>query len=298
MKVLITGANGFIASHLIDQWKNDPETDVLATGKGPCRLPFDIPYRQLDITRPEEVKSVVRAFCPDLVVHLAAISSVDACEANPDRCRQINVVATKHLLNTAGMCGAFFLFVSTDFVFRGDKKEYNETDVPAPVSEYGRSKYEAEQAVRQAAVCSAILRPVLVYGNSLTQGRSNFYLWVKRSLEKGEIIRVVNDQWRTPTFVTDVAGAIRKLAVEQRSGIFHVSGKKCLSVYEFARLIARKSGLPESNIQPVSSDEVEGARLRPAATCFRQLKLDISPLSPEEALSVLNRNTSNSAFPD
>ena len=122
MRLLVTGANGFIGSHLCLDFHNKPETNLLDTGKGACRLPFHVEYVTADITSPEQAASLIHTFRPDWIIHAAAISSVDHCVGNPCQCYKVNVGGTTNILDAAEKVGSKILFFSSDFVFKGDKK--------------------------------------------------------------------------------------------------------------------------------------------------------------------------------
>lgn len=210
MKVLITGANGFLGHYLVPALLQQG-FDVLATGKGACRLTVQetngFGYAEMDFTDLSSTLDTVSRYAPDIIVHAGAVSKPDDCELNQPLAWQINTGGTHHLLEAAAVQKAFFLYVSTDFVFDGERGMYTEEDEPAPVNYYGRTKLEAEQAVQEYPYPWAVVRTVLVYGQPLA-GRSNILSIVKDKLEKGEGYKVVDDQVRTPTYVGDLADGI------------------------------------------------------------------------------------------
>ena len=188
MKILITGANGFLGYYLVEQLlaKN---FSVIATGKGECRLPFthDLNFQWLtmDFTDPFSIHDVFENIKPDVVIHSGAISKPDECEMDQMKAYLVNVEGTVQLLINAEDLKSFFIFLSTDFVFDGERGMYSEEDVPGPVNYYGRTKMEAEEAVKEYEHDWAIVRTVLVYGKNHS-GHNNLLKIVREKLEKGE----------------------------------------------------------------------------------------------------------------
>src|SRR6185503_10069742 len=165
MKILITGANGFLGYYLVVQLL-EKDYSVIATGKGECRLPFthDIrfQYLSMDVTDPFNVHDVSENIKPDVVIHAGAMSKPDECEMDQMKTYLVNVEGTIQLLINAEELKCFFIFLSTDFVFDGEKGMYKEDDAPRPVNYYGRTKLEAEETVKEYAFDWAIVRTVLV----------------------------------------------------------------------------------------------------------------------------------------
>src|SRR5690606_32602306 len=144
-----------------------------------------------------------------------------------------------YLNEAAEQIGAFFLHLSTDFIFSGNEGPYDENGIPAPVNYYGESKLLAEEIVRNSKTKWAIARTVLVYGIVPDMSRSNIILWVKGSPESGKSIQVVDDQWRTPTLAEDLAMGCYLIVKNQSKGIYNISGGDMLTPYEMAIKTAR-----------------------------------------------------------
>jgi dTDP-4-dehydrorhamnose reductase len=225
MKVLITGSNGFLGYYLTKQLLACNHK-VLATGRGDCRLPFtghkNFLYSPLDFTSPDDVLPVLEQHKPDVLVHAGAMSKPDDCEGQQSLAYNVNVQGTMNLLQAAKKMRSFFIFVSTDFVFDGERGMYSEEDETGPVNYYGTTKLLAETAVRQYPFEWTIVRTVLLYGKPVA-GRGNILSITKDKLEKGEEYRVVDDQLRTPTHVEDLAGGIISIIEKKATGIFHLS---------------------------------------------------------------------------
>lgn len=292
MSILITGANGFLG-HYVTGLLLKKGYDVIATGTGGCRLPFsDEPgflYEAMDFTNPATVKNVFEKYTPSVVLHAGARSKPDDCELNQPRAYECNVQGTRNLLDAATGSAAFFLFVSTDFIFDGEKGMYAEDDPPNPVNYYGTTKLLAEQEVKGYRYDWAIARTVLVYGEPLT-GRNNILTLVKEKLEKGEEYRVVNDQVRTPTYVEDLAAGIAAIIEKRATGIFHLSGTDILTPYEMACRAAQFLGLDPSLLKKVTAADFKEPARRPLRTGFvidkARRMLGYDPVSFEAGLQM------------
>lgn len=292
MKVLITGANGLLGQHLVKLLIDSPNYTITATGKGVSRLPFNssnrFNYVSLDITNGVEVVALIAGDRPDIIIHTAAITQADECEQNPIHCWDTNVTATRFLLGAAEIAGAAFIYISTDFIFDGIAGPYVESDLPGPVNYYGSSKLGAEKSVMEAKLPWCIIRTVLVYGNILFGNRSNMVSWVQNNLSQGKPIQVVSDQWRTPTYVEDLAKGIL-LAIENKAkGIYHISGEALLTPYDMAMATAEYLALDKNLIEKVNASIFVQAAKRPAKTGFiidkAKNELGFRPLSFKEGL--------------
>ncbi len=290
MSVLITGANGFLG-HYLTGLLLKKGYDVIATGMGGCRLPFsDEPgfrYEAMDFTDPSAVTSVFEKYTPTVVVHSGARSKPDECELNQPMAYNCNVKGTRNLLEASAGAGSFYIFVSTDFIFDGEKGMYREEDEPNPVNYYGTTKLLAEKEVQGYINDWAIARTVMVYGKSLS-GRTNLLTLVKEKLEKGEEYRVVNDQVRTPTYVEDLAAGIAAIIEKRATGIFHLSGTDILTPYEMATRTAEYLGLDQTLLKKVTAADFKEPARRPLKTGFITDKakkwLGYNPVSFEEGL--------------
>jgi dTDP-4-dehydrorhamnose reductase len=289
MNVLITGANGFLGYYLAEQLLQKGFS-VIATGKGACRLPFKdekFRYVPMDFTDPFCVHDVYAGTKPDVVVHCGAMSKPDDCELQQAKAYLTNMESTVMLLTNAEEQKCFFIFVSTDFVFDGEKGDYTEENFPNPVNYYGRTKLEAEEAVKEYPFGWCIVRTALVYGKPQT-GRDNILTTVKNKLEKGEEYRVFDDQVRTPTYVEDLAVAIVSIIEKKATGIYHISGKDVLTPYKMALMTAEYLGLDTSLLKKVTAADMSQPAKRPHKTNFiiekAKKELGFEPISFEEGL--------------
>lgn len=272
MKVLVTGANGLLGQHLIRQLIHEGKFTIHATGKGESRLPFGstngITYHQLDLTDFKKTQALIEKISPHILIHAAAMTQPNECAVHKTECWKNNVGVTRALIKGAQKAKSYFIYVSTDFVFDGTEGPYDEHATPNPINVYGESKLLAEEIVGLSGLHWAIVRTVLVYGDKVPGGRSNFVLWVKEKLESGEQIKVVNDQYRTPTYVEDLARGILLVVMKHAKGIYHISGKEMCTPYQLALLIANLLNKSETLIQPVMADVFIELAKRPLKTGF------------------------------
>ena len=292
--ILITGANGLLGQKLVQLLAQDPALNVIATGRGPNRLPgFKGKYLLMDITNPDEVLNIFRTTRPRIVINTAAMTNVDQCEQERIGCWKINVDGVENLVKAAEESDCFFLQVSTDFIFDGSQGPLDENASPGPVNYYGESKLAAEKIVANSKLRWAIARTVLVYGIAHDMSRSNIILWVKKSLEEEKPIQVVNDQWRTPTLAEDLAQGCYLIAKKKAEGIFHISGKDFLTPYEMAVKTANYFGLDKSCMQEADSTIFTQPAKRPPKTGFIIDKaireLGYQPRSFDEGIEIVAR---------
>lgn len=267
MKILVTGSNGLLGQKLTALLGNHPHHALVRTSRTPQEgVPGD--WQPMDITDAASVKAVIDAVKPDVVIHAAAMTMVDDCEQQREACWKANVGGTRNVLEACSAIGVHVIHVSTDFIFDGSTGPLAESAEPGPVNFYGESKLEAERLVSQYSGDWAILRTVLVYGLTPDRSRSNIVLWVKNNLEAGKPIRVVDDQWRTPTLAEDLAQGCLLAAEHHATGVYHVSGPELLTPYDMAIQTAEFFGLDSSLITRTDSTQFTQPAKRPLRTGF------------------------------
>lgn len=258
MKILITGANGQLGYHL-KQTFADHQLYLGDTSN------YDITQRDLVLRETEEFK-------PDVIIHGAAYTNVDGAETNRELCRQINVDGSRNVAEAAAAVGATIVAISTDYVFAGDKgSPYLETDQPQPVSFYGQTKLEGEQAVQAATDQFFICRTSWLYGGPkptsdldlAATGIKNFvYTMLRVGKEKDEVA-VVGDQLGAPTYAHDLAEFLKALIVTDRYGIYHATNSSVTNWAEFAAKIFELARY-KTAVKPITSAEWEA--INPAST--------------------------------
>ena len=294
MRILITGSNGLLGQKVVDLCLSKG-LPFLATSSGENRYSKcpETQYQTLDITDEANIKAVFDQYLPTHVIHTAAMTNVDACEAQPEACDLVNRQAVYMLARASQAIGAHFQLLSTDFVFDGEAGPYKETDQPNPLSVYARSKYEAEHLLEDVIGLNySIVRTIIVYGQGEQLSRSNLILWAKEALQEGKPLNIVDDQFRAPTWADDLAWACVRICELDQTGIFHISGPETISIYDIVLRVAAYYQLPTDQITRLKSNTLNQAAKRPPRTGFILDKassiLGYEPHTLEETLALLN----------
>jgi dTDP-4-dehydrorhamnose reductase len=232
---------------------------------------------------------------PTHLIHTAAMTNVDECELNQDACWLHNATAVGYLVAACTTHQVHLTHVSTDFVFSGEEGPLTEDAVPAPINFYGRSKLAAEQLVQASPGPWVIVRTVLVYGTAHDYGRTNIVLWVRDSLRAGKQIKVVDDQFRTPTLAEDLAEGCWLAAKRKATGIYHISSSEVLTPYQMALQVATYFQLDRSLITRVDGSSFSQPAKRPPRTGFiiskAQQELGYQPHDFQSGIALLARQT-------
>lgn len=271
MKVLITGADGQLGTDLQAVFGAPGHHQVLAAG-----------HRAIDVADREQVLGASGSFGPDLIIHAAAWTAVDACESDPDRAFATNALGSRHVAEAARTSGAHLVYVSTDYVFDGTSpRPYTEWDPTNPASVYGRSKLAGEVEVLEGAPGSAVVRTAWVCG---VHG-SNMVKTVLRLSAERDRLAFVDDQHGCPTFTDDLAAMIYRLGVARLPGRFHVTNQGPTTWYHFARAVVAAAGRNPDMVSPISTAELTAPRPapRPANSVLENAALRLSgiPLLPD-----------------
>ena len=274
MKIMILGANGFTGRRILKRLSSKHQ--VLACSLHPDILPEEgYEFHILDMQNVDATDALLNNFRPDVIINASAMSVVDYCEQHPEEAYALNVTAVKHLAKYSQSNSCRLIHLSTDFVFDGTATEaYTETDTTNPINYYGKTKQWSEEVIEQACTNYAIARIEVVYGKPFNGQHGNIVHLVKTRLQNGQSIRVVSDQFRSPTWVEDIARAIESLLSDKYQGIYHICGGETMSVADIAYRVAKHFGLDTSLIQPVTTDEMNEATPRPL----------FSPMNTEKAL--------------
>ena len=294
-KIIVTGSNGLLGQKVTDLSIQDPEIELIATSVGPNRHNLKDGYtsEELDVLDLDRLNTLVERYRPDSIIHTAAMTNVDACEAERAKCYALNVQSVKNLIDVCQIRDIQLIHLSTDFIFDGENGPYTEEAEPNPLSYYGETKLESELILKKSSCRWAILRTIIVYGIVNDMSRSNIVLWAKGALEKGESIHVVNDQWRMPTLAEDLAACCLLAVKKNASGVFNASGKDLMSILEIVERVADHYGLNKSLIKAISAESLNQVAKRPKKTGFildkAILELGYSPHSFEEGMAIMDK---------
>jgi dTDP-4-dehydrorhamnose reductase len=298
MRILLTGSNGLLGQKLVELLRQQAGVEVIATSRGANKLADlypDLYFVPLDVTDRAQVQQVIAAEKPTHLIHTAAMTNVDECELNREPCWLQNVTAVEHLVEACAQHQVHLTHVSTDFIFSGEKGPLTEEEVPAPINFYGESKLAAEHAVQASSGKWAIVRTVLVYGIVQDYGRTNIVLWVRDSLRAGKEIKVVDDQFRTPTLAEDLAQGCWLVARHNAEGIYNISSSELLTPYQMALQVADYFQLDKSLIVKADGSTFTQPAKRPPRTGFiitkAQRDLGYKPHTFQEGIAILASQT-------
>jgi len=270
-KLLIFGGSGLVGRTLANFAKNNYDLHLTYHENVP---PFsEIPNTKIDfIKETSELENFVKTINPDYVVQTVAYPSMDFCEKNPDMARTLHVKAVQEIANACSELKTKLISFSTDAVFDGkSNSKYTELDKPNPLSHYGRTKLEGENVVLKTSNENVVLRTTVIYG---WQKQSRFTSWVMNSIKNKQKVTAFIDQNNTPTLTDDLAKSILKIIDKKTSGLFHATGKTCLSRYEFAIKLAEKFNLDKKFISSVKAAEFNQLGPRPKNGCLDSFKLE------------------------
>lgn len=265
MKFFITGGSGLLGERIATVADSEHEL-ILSHNSNPRENTI-----QCDITDEDEVKNVVGRQKPDVIIHCAAMTNVDLCEDKVDDAYNINANATGYLAKAAEDINAKIIYVSTDFVFDGEKGNYKEDDAVNPLGIYAKSKYQGEVQLQEFSTNWAIARVSVLYG---WHERMNFTSWIVDELRKENEINIVTDQINSPTYADNAAEAMFEIAHQDKNGIFHTAGNDLISRYDFSRLVAECFDLDENLINPITSENFVQKAPRPRDSSLNVSKIE------------------------
>ncbi len=248
MRVVVTGANGQLGRDI-----------ALACAKVGDEV-FALDRLQLDVIDRDAVLGAITSLRPDAVMHCAAWTAVDLCEAEPDRAFAANALAVRWVAQACSGVNAHLVHVSTDYVFDGtNARPYNEWDTPNPQSVYGVSKLAGEREALALGAAATVVRTSWVcgeYGNNMVKT-------IMRLAAERDELAFVDDQIGHPSMCADLAPMIRRLAVDRRSGIHHVTNQGAVSWFEFAQAVVTAMGKPASMVKPIATADLHPPRPAP-----------------------------------
>jgi len=267
-RVLVIGASGLLGQYVAMEASRRGH-EVLGTFHHNGIEGFRFSVLKLDITRREEVDGVVDGFEPDWVVLASAMTDVDGCQRYPDRAFSVNVEGTFNVASACRSAGVKLLYLSTDYVFNGTKGGfYTEEDIPDPQSIYAQTKYEGESVTLDASQDNLVCRVSVLFGWNRVSGKHNFVTWLIEALEAGRTVSLFADQRVSPTYAPACSRALIDLLDSGAHGIFHTSGRDCVSRYGMGAVVASVFGLDTSLIRESSMDEAHWLAPRPRRSCL------------------------------
>jgi len=222
---------------------------------------------------------------PEYIVMTAAMTNVDACEADRLGAWKANALGPKNVASAAKDIGSKLIYISTDYVFDGERGMYREDDQTSPINYYGESKLAGERFVREICPDSVIARTSVLYGQNPV--RQNFVTWAVDEMKKGNRINIVNDQYTSPTLSSNLADMI--LSIRDQTGVFHTCGSERINRYDFSIKIARAFRLDESLVNPITSNQLSWKARRPKDSSLDTSKISrfTKPLNVEEGLNAM-----------
>ena len=281
MRILITGAFGQLGHALQSILSKKSNYELICTGRKVKKGQKGIP---LDIRNQVALKELINTTAPDILINLAAMTNVDACELNPKLAGEINVAGLEHI------CDSFkgkIIHLSTDYVFDGTSGPYKEDDPLNPISIYGKTKLASEHILLEKDIKNLVIRGNVLYDYS-PHTSASFLNWVVSSLKGNQEIKVVEDQFNNPTWTRSMSDIIELSIENDLEGIIHWGDSVHISRFEFAKLIAKKFSLNESLIKPVLTSELNQPARRPLQSGLSTEKLvnmlDIIPPSIDDCL--------------
>ena len=248
MRLLVTGAAGQVGRDVV----------LACERAGDDVHGFD--RTALDVSDRDAVLGAIGAVRPHAVIHCAAWTAVDACESDPARALMMNALAVRWVAEGCRRTGAHLVTLSTDYVFSGAEPDpYVEWDAPSPLGAYGRSKLAGEREALDAGIGVTVVRTSWVCG----EHGSNMVKTVLRLAAERSGLAFVDDQRGCPTFTTDLAPMLRRLALDRRPGLHHVTNQGAISWYELAREVVAASGRDPAMVRPITTAELRPPRPAP-----------------------------------
>jgi len=262
-RLLVIGAKGMLGRDLVNtlrfSFRPDQDWEILG---------WDID--EIDIQEENTTVTKIESIQPQIVINIAAYTDVDGCESNEEKAFAVNAEGMKHVALGALRCSAKVVYLSTDYVFDGEKKEpYEEEDPPHPLNVYGRSKLKGEQYVQELMEDSLIIRSQWLYGR---HGK-NFVSSILREAREKRVVSIVDDQTGLPTYTVDLATAISALIQRRARGIFHVANSDPCTWFTFGQAILKLSGMMEVKVIPISTKELGRPAARPLYSVLSTQKL-------------------------
>jgi len=286
-KLIVTGASGLLGSKIVELASEDYEVTPLYNTK---QLHHN--SLKLDITDQKRVLNLFNELKQKIVIHTASETNVDKCETEKEHAWKINAEGTRNIALACSKANAKLVYISTDYVFDGEKGSYIEEDKPNPINYYGVTKLEGENQVVQHCKNYVILRTSVLYG--WHPWKQNFATWTINQLKQNKEITVVENHYNTPTLADNLAEIIIEAVQKDPQGLYHASGSQRISRYEFAKQIAKIFNLDQSLIKPIKMSRLTAwVAKRPKDSSLStdkiQKQLKTKPLNVAEGLDRMKK---------
>lgn len=292
MKVLITGGTGLLGQAMVATSGDEYKLSILHRRNYPAGG-AGVESIILDILESERLAQLFEAHAFDAVIHAAGQASVDYVEQHFEEAWRSNVIGTQHIADLARKKNVRLIYVSSNAIFDGKDAPYSEQSPTSPINTYGRIKVECKTLVRRVCPEAVIVRPILMYGWHLAEGRANPVTWLLERLRKGEATPLVTDVRENPLWSHQCAEAIWRILELGKTGIFHVAGQNVVNRYELGQLVAQVFELDVSLLRPVDSSFFPSIAPRPHNTSFlterMEQELALVPLSVRQGLEQMRR---------
>lgn len=266
MNVIITGSLGLLGQRVA---KRSPKNaHLLCLDLPKCAKPLEQKnYASCDLTQRDAIRKQVESFSPDWIINCAAYTAVDQAEDEREACWNMNVNAVDNIAYAARKANSRVLHISSDYIFNGQGGPYTEEDTPDPIGFYGKSKLAAENVLRGAPIAAAIIRTMVLYGPT-ENNRPDFVKWLIQTLDKGQEVKIVDDQIGNATLNDNLADAIWEIIGQEFTGLVNVAGREIGSRLDFAYQIADIFELDSNLISPIKTLDLQQKAPRPLNSGF------------------------------
>jgi len=268
--IVVTGASGLLGASVVTHARDLGREVVGICHRNLLSIPGTRIHR-VDLTDRQAVRAFFAGLRPESIVHCAAATGVDWCEDHPEQAEQVNVQASSFLAEIAQELNARFVYISTDSVFDGKRGNYSETDQPAPLSVYAKSKWRGEQEVLRRHSSPLIVR-VTIYGWN-AQPKQSFAEWVLDEIGAGKQVCGFADVYFCPMLANDVAEMLLTMLDRGLSGIYHVVSSERISKYDFAKRVAMTFDLGMDCVAPMSILDAKLRAPRPVDPSLNTAKI-------------------------
>jgi len=294
LEILVTGASGLLG-HKVAQRALEKGHEVYSIYREhTVNIGTSI---KLDLTKREKLLKTISERKPHAIIHTAAYTDVDGCEINRDLAWKVNAEATKQIAIASASINSHLTYISTDYVFDGEKGFYAEEDHPNPISYYGYTKLKGEQFIKEHAEEWCIARPSVIYGQG-SKHKLNFATWLINNLNQRKKVKILTDQYVSPTLNTNLAEMLLEIAERKIHGTLHTAGATRVSRHEFAIKLAEAFNLNIDLIKPAKMSKMPWRAERPKDSSLNVSKalalLNQKPLKLNQALKIMRKGTTKS----